>query len=148
VITQVCQYLKNWFKLAEFAGTFEIKSGTITSYDDGDMGLLDGQYFRVIGSVFNDGVHKNDAEHSDLVDETFTGAVWAMGVPMAVLDLVDDIKAWQTKYGAIDSEAMSPFISESFGGYSYSKGSSSTGASSGGTWQSTFASQLAPWRKI
>ena len=147
MLTDLCQELRNWFNrnMDKWEGEFRIEDGNIRDFAGK---LQPGQYFRVIGSVFNDGVHKNDAEHSDLVDETFTGAVWAMGVPMAVLDLVDDIKAWQTKYGSIDSEAMSPFMSESFGGYSYSKGSSSTGASSGGTWQSTFASQLAPWRKI
>lgn len=149
MITQVCQYLKNWFELSVITGTFVINDGVITDEGGGDLGLLPGQYFRVIGSVFNDGVHKNDAAHSDLEDETFSGAVWLMGIPKAVLLLVADITAWQAEYGKVDSQAMSPFTSESFGGYSYSK---STGGSSGGgsatSWQGVFASRLAPWRKI
>lgn len=151
MLTQVCQYLKNWFEVATFAGTFEIKDGHITSFNDGDMGLLDGQYFRIIKSVFNDGVHKYGDETDVLKDETFTGAVWAMGVPQAVIDLAGQIEAWQEKYGSVDSTAMSPFSSESFGGYSYTKssGTSNADGSTGmTTWQNTFSAQLAPWRKI
>ena len=51
--------------------------------------------------------------------------------------------------GGADSAAMSPYMSESFGGYSYSKGASNT--ASGGsvvTWQDAFKTRLAPWRKI
>lgn len=147
MITQVCQYLKNWFERATYTGSFEIRDGIITSFNDGDMGLLDGQYFRIIGSVFNDGVHKKGDETDVLDDETFTGAVWAMGVPKAVIALAAEIEVWQAKYGSIDSEAMSPFSSESFGGYSYTK-SSGSGNSDGAAWQSTFSARLAPWRKI
>lgn len=150
MITQVCQYLKNWFDRAKFYGKFEIKDGRITSFNDGDMDLVKDQYFRIIGSVFNDGVHQKN-ESDVLRDEVFEGSVWAMGVPQVVISLVADIEAWQEKYGSTDSQAMSPFSSESFGGYSYSKsggGASDGGSGSSGTWQSTFAAQLAPWRKI
>ena len=149
MLTQVCQYLKNWFEVATFVGSFEIIDGVITSLDDGDMGLLDGQYYRIIGSVFNDGVHKYGDTKDILEDESFTGAVWAMGVPKALIALLSEIEAWRAKYENIDSEAMSPFTSESFSGYSYSKGAGSGSSGSNvATWQSAFASALAPWRKI
>lgn len=150
MITQVCQYLKNWFERAIYTGKFAIVDGVITSYNDGDMSLVSGQYFRIIGSLFNDGVHKYDDDTDTLTDETFEGAVWSMGVPGAVIDLVADISDWQSQYGTTDSAAMSPYNSESFGGYSYSKsgGGSSDGTSSSGTWQSAFAMRLSPWRKI
>ena len=60
-------------------------------------------------------------------------------------------REWSDKYLGVDSAAMSPFNSESFGGYSYSKsgGSSSSGnVDLSGTWQGAFADRLNNWRKI
>lgn len=143
-LTNMCQYLRNWFDRARYFGTFTIENGAIS----GDFALLDGQYFRIIGSVFNDGIHVYPT--SDLTDETFEGAVWAMAVPSAVIALAEDIEAWTEKYGGVDSPALSPYSSESFAGYSYSKSTGGTsGDSSGGnSWESAFASKLSQWRKI
>lgn len=148
MITEICHELNNWFCYAKYFGRFTISDGIIMSANDGNMDLKEGQYFRIIGSVFNDGVHINPA--TDLIDESFDGAVWTMAIPQEFLLLVKDIEAWQAKYGAIDSAAMSPFSSESFGGYSYSKsgGGASDGASNAGTWQSVFASKLNKYRKV
>ena len=74
-----------------------------------------------------------------------------MSPTSAFLELVAEIEAWQAKNGGVDSNAMSPYQSESFGGYSYSKsggGSSDGGASSVPTWQSTYASRLKAYRRI
>lgn len=145
MLTELCKEINNWFEYAKFFGTFTIENNVIT----GTYSLQENQYFRIVGSVFNDGVYQfGDA---DLEDETFTGAIWAMAVPKEVIALADDIKEWTDKYQSIDSVAMSPFNSESFGGYSYSK--SSGGSSSGnvdlsGTWQGAFADRLNHWRKI
>ena len=145
MLTELCQELRNWFERKKFFGTFTIESGQI---DLPDGSLQSGQYFRIVGSVFNDGVHKYDPEsESQLVDEVFEGAIWSMGVPPAVVDLSERISEWVTKYG---DSVSSPYQSESFGGYSYTKANSGQGnaASSSPTWQSTFASELNRWRKI
>ena len=147
MLTELCQELRNWFERKKFFGTFTIESGQI---DLPDGSLQSGQYFRIIGSVFNDGVHKYDPESENaesLTDEVFEGAIWAMAVPPAVVDLSERISEWVTKYG---DSVSSPYSSESFGGYSYQKASSGQGnaASSSPTWQSTFASELNRWRKI
>lgn len=145
MLTELCQELRNWFERKKFFGTFTIEDGQI-ELPDGS--LQDGQYFRIVGSVFNDGVHKYDPEsESQLVDEVFEGAIWSMGVPPAVVDLSERISEWVTKYG---DSVSSPYQSESFGGYSYTKASSGQGnaGSSSPTWQSTFASELNRWRKI
>ena len=145
MLTELCQELRNWFERKKFFGTFTIESGQI---DLPDGSLQSGQYFRIVGSVFNDGVHKYDPEsESQLVDEVFEGAIWSMGVPPAVVDLSERISDWVTKYG---DSVSSPYQSESFGGYSYQKASSGQGnaGSSSPTWQSTFASELNRWRKI
>lgn len=141
MLTELCQELRNWFEREKYFDTFTITGGEI-AVPDGS--LQDGQYFRIIGSVFNDGVHQYPT--SDLTDEVFQGAIWAMAVPPAVIDLSERIQAWQEKFG---DSVSSPYSSESFGGYSYTKAGAGQGsASSSPTWQSTFANELNRWRKI
>ena len=70
-----------------------------------------------------------------------------MAVPSEVIDLSTEIDKW------IEANAdtlNSPFQSESFGGYSYSKASGTSGTSGDGsiTWQSHFAGKLNKWRKM
>lgn len=145
MLTELCEYLKNWFceDQDKHIGTITITGGEITARDDlyllGDKKIepLPGQYFRVIGSVFSDGVHQYP--DFDMQDETFKGAVWLMRVPPAVLTLAEDIAAWKAKYMTLDSQYMSPYNSESFAGYAYTKGDG---------WKAVFADRLSPWRKI
>ena len=143
MLTELCQELKNWFVLKKYAGAFKIENGNITA----DF-LAEGQYYRIIGSIFNDGVHQYPS--NNLIDEDFNGAVWALAIPAAVVQLSEDIDAWEKEYAGAGSAAMSPFQSESFGGYSYSKGGASTanGGSANGGWVTAFASRLNRWRKI
>lgn len=148
MLTELCQELRNWFERDKYIGTFTIENGQI-SMPDGS--IQSGQYFRIIGSVFNDGVHKYEPDSEDaeeLIDEIFEGAIWTMAVPPAVIDLSERISAWVSTYGEVVS---SPYSSESFGGYSYQKASSGRGygdSSAAPSWQSTFASELNKWRKI
>ena len=139
MLEQVLMNIRNWFpvKGGIHSGTFTIKDGGITL-----PFLADGQYFRICGSVFNDGLHQYPA--SDLKSETFDGAVWALDVPQAVIELAAEIEAWQKKNG---DASVSPYQSESFGGYSYSK---ATDSATGGavTWQSAFRSRLNNYRKL
>lgn len=139
MLTEICQYLHNWFALKKVIASFKIEDGVIFS-TSGALDILEGQYFRVIGSALNDGVHQYPAA---LKDETFDGAVWLMGVPSDFLSLVSEIGEWVQKYG---DAANSPYTSESFGGYSYSKGAAA--GSDGATWQSVFAARLNAWRKL
>ena len=150
MLTEICQYLKNWFtrkpdgsEHPKYYGDFIIADGALVTDK-----LVDGQYFRILGSLFNDGVHKFGSD--TLTDEAFNGAIWSMSIPPSVIQLAADIAQWQAMYGGVDTQAMSPFQSESFGGYSYSKagGGSSDGDSGSGTWQGAFAKRLSPWRKI
>ena len=149
MLTDLCQELRNWFdrNQPKWFGEFKIENGALILRED--MSLKNGQYFRIVGSALNDGVYQYGADA--LVDETFTGSIWAMAVPPSVIALSEQIDAWNAKYGTVDSQAMSPYNSESFGGYSYSKsggGSGSGSSSPTATWQSMFASALNRWRKI
>lgn len=143
MLTELCQELHNWFEREKRSGSFRIVDGTL----EVDF-LLPGQYFRVMGSIFNDGVHQYGTD--TLNDEDFTGSVWSLAIPDAVIKLAEDIDAWRTKYEAAGSSAMSPYMSESFGGYSYSKGSAITGTGTGGatSWRTSFASRMNAWRKV
>lgn len=160
MLTELCEYLRNWFVEDRdmHIGKITITGGEIkiTARDDlyllGDKQLepLNGQYIRVIGSVFNDGVHQYP--DLEMQDETFDGAVWLLRIPPAILALADDIAAWKAKYMTLDSQYMSPYNSESFAGYSYSKSGSGASAAANGSgldgWQAVFADRLSPWRKI
>lgn len=148
-MTDIFQYLRNWFdrNQPKFYGKFKIEEGVITSINDGDMGLKTNQFYRIIGSSLNDGVYQYGKDV--LVDEDFDGAVWLMGVPNDVRQLVTEIDMWVEKYGGIDSTTMSPFQSESFAGYSYSKASGAgSSASAVPTWQSVFADRLGRYKKL
>lgn len=143
MLTELCQELHNWFEREKRSGSFRIADGML----EADF-LLPGQYFRVMGSLFNDGVHQYGNDF--LNDEDFTGSVWSLAIPVAVIKLSEDIDAWRAKYEAPDSSAMSPYMSESFGGYSYSKGSAISGTGTGGatSWRTSFASRMNAWRKV
>ena len=139
MLEQVLMHLNNWFLVPGgiHEDAYTIKDGSIAL-----PFLQNGQYFRICGSVFNDGLHRYPA--ADLTDEAFEGTVWALAVPQAVASLADEIDVWETKNGAA---AVGPYQSESFGGYSYTK---ATDTHTGGavTWQSAFRGRMNAWRKL
>lgn len=137
MLEQVLQHLNNWFLVPDgvHPGTFEIKGGSIAL-----PFLSIGQYFRIMGSVFNDGLYCYPSD--GLTDETFDGTVWALAVPKAVVTLSEEMENWQEKNGAASA---GPYQSESFGGYSYTR---ATGANGGAvTVFDAYAAQLSPYKK-
>lgn len=140
VLSELCQELKNWF-----CDDADIHSGTYT-IENGALSLpflIEGQYFRIVGSVLNDGVYKYDSE-LQLSDEVFTGTVWAMKIPPSFIELAEQIDTWIEKNGEV---ASSPYQSESWGGYSYSL--KSGGMESGSLdWRVVFGGSLNRWRKL
>lgn len=129
-------HLHNWFpaRNGKHAGSFVIASGVLSP----DIGLVSGQYYRIRGSVLNDGLHcAGDGE--TLIDEEFDGEVWALAIPKAVQDLSEEIAAW------MESNPETDKTSESFGGYSYSRAQSASGGVGG--WQAAFSSRLNAWRR-
>lgn len=150
MLTDLCQELKNWFDrdLPKYFGAFSIHDNQVfyINYANAeislsDLGLAENQFFRIVGSKFNDGVHQNPAV--DLTDETFNGAVWFMAVPPSVLILDKRIEDWKAKY---EDTTLSPYVSESFGGYSRTLAKSSNGGSV--SYKTVFKSELNRWRKI
>ena len=90
MLEAVLTHLNNWFAREMYAGTFTVTGGKLALSD-----LAEGQYFRIVGSVFNDGLHQYPA--TDLADETFTGAVWALAVPKSAKGAA---VGWQDAFAA------------------------------------------------
>lgn len=133
MLEAVLTHLNNWFCREVYSGTFTVTGGKLELPD-----LANGQYFRIVGSVFNDGLHQNPAVY--LLDETFTGAVWILAIPKTVIDLSEEIKDWTEK------NQPSAYTSESFGGYSYTRGTNKNGKPVG--WKDVFSDRLSPYKKI
>lgn len=141
MLEEILRTCNNWFLVPYgiHTGTFSVEGGSIAL-----PFLAEGQYFRVVGSVFNDGVYQYPPSVVELVDETFDGAIWALAIPKSVVDLAERVQEWNEKYQAT---ATGPYQSESFGGYSYSR---ATDPKTGGavTWKTAFADELSRLRKI
>ena len=135
MLEQVLRHLNNWFLVDIHEGTFTVENGSIAL-----PFLQTNQYFRICGSVFNDGLHLYPAV--DLTDETFTGTVWALAVQKAVVSLAENIAAWEEKNG---EAVASPYQSESFGGYSYTKRSAGNDSGTLNGWQDAFRGRLNDW---
>lgn len=138
MLTELLAEIRNYFEVpnGRHFGKFTISGGSIAPLDF----LQEGQYFRIVGSVFNDGVYQYPA--TSLTDEVFEGAVWAMALPPSIIALSAEIK----EYNDSDAGKASPYTSESFGGYSYTKATDANGAPIG--WQKAFASRLNKYRKL
>lgn len=121
--------LNNFFEKEILYGEFTITGGVLQ-----DIALLDGQCFRIQGSVLNNALYQNN---SGLIDEVFEGRVSLLAIPKAVMQLSTEIEEWQ-----LANNGNSPYISESFGGYSYSKSSEKD------TWQKAFSSRLKAYKKV
>lgn len=140
MLSELCAEVRNYFVRSTadiHNGKFTINGGKIAPLDF----LQKNQYFRIVGSVFNDGVYKND-EKLNLTDEVFEGAVWSMSLPPDFIDLCTEIE----EYNKSDMAKPSPYTSESFGGYSYSKATDSNGAPL--DWKKVYASRLNRYRRI
>lgn len=136
MLEAVLQSLNNWFVCRSHSGYIVVEGGS-PHVPDGF--LKEGQYLRIVGSVFSDGLHKWPC--TDLEDEGFEGVVQALAIPKAVIELADSIKAWEDENG---DASRAPYASESFGGYSYSMQSGEERQ----TWQQAFRSELNRWRKL
>lgn len=166
MLEQTLNYLNNWFTYEPetYRGRCSITDGVLAC----GLALRDGAYYRIIGSRFHDGLYQHcvpveDVDEEELeitedsdetepeeeptdtgVDEVFFGSVSLCALPASFLDLIDEMEAWQVEYG----DAMSsPYQSESFGGYSYSKSTGAATETGTATVWTAFADALAPYKR-
>ena len=151
MLSEICDFIHNYFVKNTISGTFSISNGNIDV-----EGLLEGQRFRIYGSAMNDGVYTyhstgimNDDDNKDaeLADESFTGYIGYMAVPRALFQIADSISDWIKLKE--ENGVSGIYTSESFGGYSYTlnNGVDAHGYSQN-DWRSVFGSSLNAWRKI
>lgn len=126
-------YLRNFFpgRKWEFSD-YAISGGEIVL-----GGLWVGDYYLIEGSQRNDGVHVY-GDH-DLLPEVFSGSVTELKIDNQLLKKWERINRWCSENEKL---IRSPYQSESFGGYSYTKNAVTT------DWKSVFANDLRPWRKL
>ena len=138
MLTEICAELRNYFEVpnGRHFGTFTISGGSIAPLDF----LQEGQYFRIVGSKRNDGLYQYPS--AELTEEEFNGAVWVMRVPPAIVTLAQQYKEELEK----ESGKPSAYISESFGGYSYTKATNSKGVPL--NWEHLHTDELNQWRII
>lgn len=136
MLEKIIAYLNNDFRVSNDepeTHEWEIVGGTLTVPD-----VREGQYVRIFGSLFNDGVRKYPL--TGLTDETFTGCVIPLAIPRVILTLAEEIETWSEK------NQPTAFTSESFGGYTYSKATKANGTAAG--WREVFADDLKPYKKM
>ena len=134
MFAEVLDYLHNWFVKSRIDGEFSIEANVLTPCD-----ALVGQYIRIEGSTFNDGVYKYGVD-SFVAEETFNGSVYLLAIPRDLERLVDEISDFVETYGYSDLQSVS------FGGYSYTRKSGENGNSYG--WVDEFRGRLKRWRKL
>lgn len=144
MLEQLMLHLHNWFERSIYEGDYTIENGELNL-----PFLLSGQYYRIKGSVFNDGLHIY-GDRIPLQDESFHGEIWALAPPRAVLLLAEEINDWVI---ANQAALNSPYASENvIGVYSYTLKNGNSGGglngSDGISWQSQFRTRLNCWRKV
>ena len=151
MLNQVCENLCNYFVRERHEGRFTIADGRIS------LPLLNGKRFLIQGSALNDGLYTYHGDGEDIKDdddtvavglqvETWSGTIFALAVPPAVIALSGEIKAWVDANG---ESLNSPYTSETvLGVYSYTKGSGGSGAGGSISWMDVFKGQLDRWRKV
>lgn len=136
-IYEIMRQCRNFFPDIEnqHSGTFTITDGAI----DLDF-VSDNQLFLIEKSHFNDGVHEYPTE--SLRDETFEGIITPLCPPADFLDFIREVQEWDE---ATKEKRLSPYQSESFAGYSYTK---ATANGRTATWKDIFSDRINTWRKV
>lgn len=121
--------VRNFFERERIEGTFTITGGVLAP-------LPDAPFIAISGSRWHDGVFPIGALPGDMPDEIFDGKVWGLHPPSDFLALCEAISAYDEK------NPIGAYQSESFGPYSYTRGTAGNG------WEAAFAGQLLPYRRM
>ena len=138
MLEAILQRINNYFVKDIIEGVIVVADGAITA-DGEPIEIAENQYIRIRGSIFMDSVYKFPEEITGR--ETFIGEVWLLAVPPAVIELADEITEWCV------NNKPSALVSESFGGYSYTKGTNKSGTATA-DWSEVFADRLKAHKKI
>lgn len=129
----VMRRVRNFFERECIEDTFTITGGVLEP-------VPDAPYIAISGSAWHDGVFPAGPLPEPGHDEAFDGKVWGLHPPDDFIALCDEINAYN------DKNPIGAPQSESFGAYSYTRGS--TGSAAGNGWEAAFAGQLLPFRRM
>ena len=149
MLEEIFDYLKNDFRYKRIEGDMHVTSGRLEL--PGGVEPAPGQFVRIFGSIYNNGVHVYDDD--TLTDESWWGTVWLLAVPSDLVELAGRIRADREAQRAAEDAAresgaasVGPLKSESFDGYSYTRATRADGSLM--DWRDTYRGELARWRKL
>ena len=134
-VAAVMRHVNNFFLREAVEGVFTISGDGVLSPS------VDAPFIAVTGSAWHDGLYNSASDMKTDHKETFEGTVWALSPPAQFLDLCKEIEAYEAK-----NPTGAP-VSESFGGYSYSRGTSGQSGCAI-TWREAFAEALRPYKRM
>ncbi len=135
-------HLNNYFYKTGERGEFELIDGRVNVCGRYSVG----QYIKIEDSNGVDGVYKvktiegNTLTLDEPLNEVFEGVIYGLAVPTSFVELVGRISEFKSKY------QDTPYTSESFGGYSYSKAQGRNGKPV--SWCDVFDNELRPYKRL
>lgn len=140
MLSEICGELCNYFEDRSNIqrGEFTARGGFLFLPN-----VKEGQFIRIVGSTFNDGVHMYPCY--TLQDETFSGTIYALQIPPELVEIATQL-ATSRNTAAASGEATNPYIMESFNGYQYTRATDAHGAPA--DWRVLYASKFDKWRKL
>lgn len=138
MLEAILQRINNYFVKNIIEGVIEVADGAITA-NGKPIEIAENQYIRIKDSIFLDGVYQFPSELAG--NEKFFGEVWLLAVPLAIIELADEITEW-----CVNNQPTN-IISESFGGYSSTKGTNKSGTATA-DWSEVFVDRLKAYKKI
>ena len=144
MLEQILKEMKNYFYVFKEINNISIIDNKINVKGK----YKEGQYIRIIGSIFNDGIHKiikvdnNVIELENLTNEDFKGTICSLAIPNEIILLSKEIEEFNSK----NSNKPSSYQAESFSNYSYAKATNKRGMPV--TWIDVYFNRLKPYKKM
>ncbi len=141
---RILKQINNYFYKFYEMGNFSIDHNRILVKGN----YVQGQYIRIENSLMNDGVYRvayaKDGEIRlegfDLIDEEFEGVISSLAIPKQLINLLPKIEKYE------EENKQSPIISESFGTYSYTLATDTSGKAI--SWEQAFSNELKNYKKM
>ena len=134
----VMRRIRNFFQRGYAEGEHQIAGNVLTPAPSAP-------WVAIRGSLYHDGVYQCCSGYLQGVpegkpDETFEGRVWLLHPPDDFVALVEEIKAYDAR------NPVGAYHSETFGDYSYTRGTDGNGAAV--SWSDAFGPALTPYRRM
>lgn len=142
MLEEILKIINNYFYATGEKGSYNIQDNKLTV----KRKYIQGQYIKIEGSIMNNGVHKvlevsdNQITLEEAINEEFEGVIYGLAIPKDIIRLEPKIKEFESKV------KNSVYVSESVGGYSYTKAADKNGNVQ--SWVGAFANDLRPYRRI